>query len=407
MKKICFFMETPFTHGGEKRVVSILSNLLIKKGYDVSIMCTNMEVIRDNSLYNLDEKVKICYLDGYNNKWFLKIRKKRDKLNVINLTTGKYKNSLFMQKFINCDLLTLFLLKRKINKEKFDVVISLGMYNKILVRVSHLVKAKIIGWQHSSSERYFNLKNEWFYNQDKFTRYMLKKFDEYIVLTNEDKKYIKDKFNEDVIVINNPKSIKSDKVTDLNNKYFLAVGRFVPIKNFLGLIDIFKEYHKINKEWKLRIVGDGYLKDAYIEKIKEYKLSKYIEIIDYTTEISKYYLDSSIYLMSSLQEGWGMVMSEAIEFGLPIISYDITSAKEMIVDNYNGFIVEKYDSNEYLNKMLELSQNSEKLKKFSENSRKLSINKDDRYILEKWDEVLGDINYKKEIKNALESQIQL
>lgn len=384
MKKICFLMETPFTLGGEQRVVSIMSNLLVEKGYDVSIMCTNMTVIRDNTLYNLSDKVKIDYLDGYNNKHFLKLRIKRDILNQENLKTGKYKNSLLMQKFINCDILTTFLLKRKIDKEKYDVVISLGIYNKILAGVSPYVKAKTVGWQHSSSERYFNFKGEWFYNQDKYTKYMLDRFDEYVVLTNKDKQYIKKKFKKDVIVINNPKSIISSEVTDLKNKSFLAVGRFVPVKNFSGLIDIFREFHKVNKDWNLKIVGDGYLKDEYIKKIKKYRLSKYIKVVDYTKDIGKEYLSSSIYLMSSIQEGWGMVMSEAIEFGLPIISYDITSAPEMIKDGYNGYIIKDYNNEEYLNKMLELSSNENMLKEFSENSRKFSNSKSDDLIIKKW-----------------------
>ena len=406
MKKICFFMETPFTHGGEQRVVSILSNMLVNKGYDVSIMCTDMTVIRDNSLYNLDENVKICYLDGYNNKIVKKIRLFRNKLFDENLLTGKHKNSLFIQRFINCDLITTLLLRRKINKEDFDVVVSLGMYNKILVRVTPYVKAKVIGWQHSSSERYFNLEHEWFYNQEKFSKYMINRYDEYIVLTNEDKRFIKDKFNEDVSVINNPKSILSEKVTDLNNKYFLAVGRFDPIKNFLGLIDIFNEYHKVNKEWKLRIIGDGYLKDEYIKRIKKYRLSKYIEIIDYTPNIDKYYLDSSIYLMSSFHEGWGMVISEAIEFGLPVISYNITLAPELIIDNYNGFIVERYDEKAFLDRMIELSSDKKLLKKFSKNSKIFSESKDDSYIIDKWLEVFDDkIEYDNKIKSVNEQII--
>ena len=387
MKKICFFIETPFSHGGEQRVVSILSNLFVKIGYDVSILCTDMTIIRDNSLYNLDEKVKINYLDGYNNKYVKKIRLKREKMNQKNLITGKYKKNLLIQKFINCDLITMYLLKRKIEKENYDIVISVGIYNKLLARVSPYVSAKTIGWQHSSSERYFNFKGQWFYNQEKYTKFMLDKFDEYIVLTSKDKQYIKKVFLKDVTVINNPKSIISNKVTDLKKQNFLAVGRFVPIKNFLELIDVFNEFHKVNKKWKLKIVGDGMLKDEYIKKIKEYKLSKYIQIIDYTKNIEKYYLNSSIYLMSSIQEGWGMVLSEAIEFGLPIISYDITSASEMIENNSNGFIIKNYDSSEFLNKMLELATNKEKLLEFSKKSRDISNNRNDELILKKWQKI--------------------
>ena len=124
MKKICFFMATPFTKGGEQRVVSILSNLLIENSYDVTIMCTDMTAVRNNSLYNLSEKVKIDYVKGFNNKYVIKIRNKRYKLYKENLISGKYKNSLSIQKFINCDPITQFLLVNAFNKEEFDYVIS-------------------------------------------------------------------------------------------------------------------------------------------------------------------------------------------------------------------------------------------------------------------------------------------
>lgn len=384
MKKICFLIPTPFSYGGEQRVVTIVSNLLIKKGYDISILCTDMTYPINYDLYNLDRKVKIDYLDGYNNKYVLKFRVKRDQMNIENLNTGKYKNSLLMQKFINCDLIITYLLIRKITKEKYDCVISLGIMNKLLARVSKHVKAKTIAWQHSSSERYFNLKGEWFYNQEKYCKYMFKKVDDYVVLTNKDKQYIKEKFNVEVSVINNPKSILSNKVTNLKNKYFLAVGRFVPVKNFEILIDMFNGFHAMNKKWHLRIVGSGELKETYLKKIKKYKLEKYIEIIDYTVDIEKYYLSSSIYLMTSLQEGWGMVMGEAIEFGLPIISFDITSASEMIKDYFNGYIIEKYDQNKYIERMLELANDEKKLKRFSKNSKKLSNKKSNDKIIDKW-----------------------
>ena len=162
----------------------------------------------------------------------------------------------------------------------------------------------------------------------------------------------------------------------------------------------------MNKEWKLRIIGDGYLKDEYIKRIKKYRLSKYIEIIDYTPNSDKYYLDSSIYLMSSFHEGWGMVISEAIEFGLPVISYNITSAPELIIDNYNGFIVERYDEKAFLDRMIELSSDKKLLKKFSKNSKIFSESKDDSYIIDKWLEVFDDkIEYDNKIKSVNEQII--
>ena len=293
---------------------------------------------------------------------------------------------------MNCDPLTRSLLIKRINKENFDCIISLStVYNTMLATISKKLNCKTIGWQHSSSDRYFDLEGTRHYNQDKFSKYMFKKLDAYIVLTEFDKKWIKRRFNRDVIVINNPKSIISDVTSNLRKKKFLAVGRFDPVKNYLKLIDMFNKFHKVNKEWKLQIVGEGYLKEEYLKRIKEYNLEKYVEIVDYTNDISKYYLDSSVYLMSSLYEGWGMVMGEAIEFGLPIIAFNVASAKEMIKNKKNGFIVKKNNERKYVRYMLELASNKEELKEFSKNSKIISNNKSNDLIIDRWIDLFNTI----------------
>ena len=401
MKKVCFFMATPFSVGGEQRVVSIVSNMLIDLGYDVSIMCTDINTPRDYSLYDLNPNVKIEYVRGYNNKYISKIRDKRWDLYYENLSTGKYKNNLFMQKFINCDFFTSVILKNAFNKNDYDYVISLStIYNTMLACISDKIKAKTIGWQHSSSERYFNLKGERHYNQDKFTKYMFKKLDSYVVLTEHDRRWLKRKYNVDALVINNPKSIISSEVSNLKNKQFLAVGRFVSVKNFTKLIEMFSKFHEKNKSWKLKIVGEGELKQEYLQKIKELKLQKYVTIENYTKNISKHYLSSSIYLMSSLYEGWGMVIGEAIEFGLPVISFNISSAPEMIKNDYNGYIVDNYNEEDYVKYMLDLANDKTKLKEFSKNSKIMSESKSSDIILKKWVKLFKKLNMPKEKVSA-------
>lgn len=397
MKKVCFFMATPFTLGGEQRVVSIISNLLVDSGFDVTIMCTDMTAIRNNKLYNLSEKVKIGYVRGFNNKIIKKIRSKRWDMYYENLKTGKYKNSLSSLKFINCDFLTQMLLINSFNKENFDYVISLStIYNTMLACISDKIKAKTIGWQHGSFEQSFCQNDKGHYNQDVFTKYMFKKLDKYVVLTQHDKRLIRERFNENVVVINNPKSIISDEISNLENKQFLAVGRFSEEKNFSLLIDMFNEYHKINNEWELTIVGEGPLKKEYIKKIKQYNLQDFIHIKNFTNKISKYYLESSIYLMSSFYEGWGMVIGEAIEFGLPIISFNISSAPEMIKDGYNGYIVNKNNLNKYVDSMVKLSSDEELVKEFGKNSRTFSSNFDNARVIKKWLDVFESLDTAKE-----------
>lgn len=381
-------MATPFTLGGEQRVVSIVASLLVKRNYDVTILCTDSDTKVDYNIYNLDSRVKIKYIPGYGSSIMKRNRSKRFEMYEDNVNNGTYKNNFRKQKYINCDFLTELLLINAFNKGRYDYVISLStIYNTMLARVSNKIKATTIGWQHSCFDLYFDTEGLRHYNQGLYTKYMFKKLDYYVVLTEYDRKLLKERFDVDAVVINNPKSIISSKTSDLKSKNFLAVGRFVSIKNFEKLIDVFNSFHKKNKEWKLYIVGDGELKENYISKIKGYNLEKYVYICDRTDDIESYYLNSSIYLMSSLLEGWGMVIGEAIEFGLPIISFDIPSASEMIFNNENGFIIKKYDYDDYCDKMLKLSRNKSLIDKFGKNSRKISLLKSNDYIADKWEKL--------------------
>jgi len=300
---------------------------------------------------------------------------------------------LIMQKYMNCDLITEILLIHAINKGKYDYVISLStIYNTMLARVSKKIKAKTIGWQHSFSDAYFDYKGRRHYNQDKYTKYMFKKLDSYVVLTEYDRNYLKDKYNYDAVVINNPKSKDSDKVSKLNKKKFVSLGRFVPVKNYEMLIDIFNKFHKKNKEWKLEIYGEGTLKEKYLEKIKKYKLEDYIKIKEYTKDIDDCYLNSSVYLLPSLYEGFPMVLTEAIEYGLPVISFSISAAPEMIINGKNGFIVKNYDEEEYLNSMLELANDPKMIKEFGKKSREISLNRPNDMIANKWIELFEKLD---------------
>ena len=94
--------------------------------------------------------------------------------------------------------------------------------------------------------------------------------------------------------------------------------------------------------------------------------------------------------MTSRFEGLPMTLIEAQSFGLPIISYDIkTGPRDIVNDGENGYLIEDDSSEEFINKFLELSQNREKIEKFSqktyENSKKFKLDS----IIEKWEKILN------------------
>ena len=103
-------------------------------------------------------------------------------------------------------------------------------------------------------------------------------------------------------------------------------------KGFDLLIEAFHLFAKKNKEWKLDIVGEGPEEDLYRELISKYKLERRVEIHPFTNNIQSYYSNAQVYVLSSRWEGFGLVLVEAMAHGLPVISSNLPTSKEIMGD---------------------------------------------------------------------------
>ncbi|MBM6862067.1 glycosyltransferase, partial [Clostridium saudiense] len=116
--------------------------------------------------------------------------------------------------------------------------------------------------------------------------------------------------------IYNPLSFRSEVKSDCKKNNILFVGRLVKQQKGLDLlIDAFKIIHNKQKDWNLNIVGDGPDKQWLIDKIHKENLINNTKIINVTNNMKKYYLDSSILVSTSRWEGFGLVITEAMECG--------------------------------------------------------------------------------------------
>ena len=111
-----------------------------------------------------------------------------------------------------------------------------------------------------------------------------------------------------VIEIPNMSTFSSEIKANLNSKIILSVGRLSKEKGFDYLIESFNLVSKDRNDWKLFIVGDGDEKGNLEAKIKELNLNDKVKIYGFTKEVEKYYLNASIYALSSRTEGFGMVL---------------------------------------------------------------------------------------------------
>jgi glycosyltransferase involved in cell wall biosynthesis len=98
------------------------------------------------------------------------------------------------------------------------------------------------------------------------------------------------------------------------------------------LIDAFNLFAKKNSEWTLDIVGEGPEEEMYRQKIAEYQLEKRVLIHPFTNNIQAYYSQAQVYVLSSRWEGFGLVLVEAMAHGLPIVSSDLPTSKEIMGD---------------------------------------------------------------------------
>ena len=149
------------------------------------------------------------------------------------------------------------------------------------------------------------------------------------------------------------------------DRVVISVGRFVYIKGFDILLNA---VNKIDRTIGVYIVG-GDPTEEYLNMQKEFKLDN-VHFIGFKTkpELAEYYAASDLYVMPTREDVWGLVVNEAMSFGLPVISSDACNAAlEMVKNGENGYIVPSENVDELANKIELLMSDEEKLKTFSEN----------------------------------------
>ena len=227
----------------------------------------------------------------------------------------------------------------------------------------------------------------YYYNLDELFKYCIPKLDRHIVLT----KYDRDRYQKELgiksEVIYNPKSFTCNKYPTFSNKTFISVGRLEKAKGFDLLIDAFYEFSRSDDEWILNIIGEGSERKVLQDKINKLNLNKRVFLLGTKKNIKDYYTQSSIYLSSSRWEGLPLVLIEAMECGLPIISFDYPAAKEIINSN-NGILIEQFNVKNFADKMNLLCNDIEYIKRIGYYARIESQKYEKKLILEKWSKVI-------------------
>lgn len=375
--KIAYCIAGTRHSGGMERVLANKANYLVKQGYEVVIITTDQ---RDApSFFPLNKKIK-CYDLGIN----YEENNGRSFFNKLIHYPGKQRK----HKKRLIDLL---------KKEKPDITIS--MFCNDISFMPHIKDGskKILEIHFSKYKRIqygrkglWKLADRWLSWQDEK---WVRRFDKFVVLTEEDRRYWGNLHN--ITVIPNARTFTPSQTADMENKKVIAVGRYTYQKGFERLIEAWHLIIPDFPDWRLEIVGDGEQRAMLKEMTARYGIENSVVLVPANNEIEKHYLSSSVYAMTSRYEGLPMVLLEAQAFGLPIISFNCKCGPSDIVDNgKNGFLVEESDIPAFASQLRKVMADIELRKKMSRNALETSKKFSVEPVMSRWMQLFKSLTEK-------------
>jgi 1,2-diacylglycerol 3-alpha-glucosyltransferase len=169
---------------------------------------------------------------------------------------------------------------------------------------------------------------------------------------------------------------------------FIHVGRLNSEKNIVRLVEIFYEF-SIDKNVKLKIIGDGPEKNKITSFIEKNRVHDKIELYNWMKRenLPIEYVNSDCFITLSDSETFGIVILEAMASGLPIIGANEAAIPNLIKNDYNGFLVDIHDKNEIINCMNILYKNEELKKAFSNNSKNMAKKYEERKVFKQLEQL--------------------
>ena len=355
---IIYFVPNINVKGGISRIVFDKINYLINiKQYDIYLCYYGS--LEETPVYSIDERVKKIVLPKFEGRGFL--------------------SRLYHTLSIVSNV------KKILDDNKIDIAVNANAPFLIWILPFISKSTRKIHEFHFSYQGQTFLDDQLFGSSmkgfliRKIRRFCLRKFDRVIALNESDRV----KWNlQNVEVIPNFSNVVVSESSNLTNKIAVSVGRLEKQKSYDRLIDIWYIVHKKNPDWQLQIWGEGSLKTQLQLKIKKLDLQDSLLLCGVTDDVQNKYLGSSMFLLSSIYEGLPLVLVEAMQCGIPCISYNIIGSDSVIKDGYNGYLVE--DKKEYVNKICNLIRDSRQRKMMGVNALESTKRFSKEIIMQKW-----------------------
>ncbi len=376
MKKVSI-LGLHLNYGGIEKSIAALANILCED-YNVEIACCYK--LLNEPAFSIDRRVKIKYLlpDMAPNRDVFK-KKLKDKKFISAFKEGLY--SVKVLRYRKKEMVSY------IKNSNADIIIAtrdifdewLGEYGPS--------KALKIGWEHNH-----------YHNDFKYAKSIVRSVTnlDYLVLVSKELKtfYSKSLVNSKCKCVYIPNVIDDlpKRKSSLNEKRLVSVGRLSSEKGFIDLLKIFNSLLKKHSDWKLDIIGDGSERENLESFINEHELNDSVTLHGFQNKdyIAKVFRNSSIYVMTSFTESFGIVLIEAMSYGIPCVAFDSAEgAREIIDSGSNGLLVKSRSFLAMVRAIEKLMDNKEMRIKFGSQARNDSKKYTSSVVSEYWFDLLN------------------
>lgn len=368
-KKLAYIIYSLSNSAGMERALTSRANFLCDT-FDITIITEGQDELKD--FYPLDGRIR------------------RIDLNIRKSGTNREIKSDCYKKLSDVLL-----------QERFDIVSSLGgMETFFLYRILDGSK-KIVEFRFSFD--YFkalcqeNGKSwkRWVSAEFETARriYYARKYDGIVVLTKKDEQKWR-RWTNKVFQIYNAMTIDLGDVSPCTAHQVIAVGRLEYAKGFDMLIKAWNKIKNDCPDWTLKIFGEGSQRTNLEDLLRTYHLENNVFMPGISSNIKNEYLQSSLFVLSSREEGFGLVLTEAEACGLPIVTFACPNGPAEIVDhNINGFVIQENGSvDELANAIKILIEDEETRKQMGHMSLKVVQKFSIPRIKEQWVNLFNGLN---------------
>lgn len=315
MKIVYLYSSLAITGGVERVLVDKMNYLVSRYGYEVYMITSDQG--QHPVPYLLDERVHLSDLQ-------IRFHSQYQYSGWRRLTKGRLLKQLYYQR-----------LMEKMQEINPDVIVSTTSQDvHALLRVKGNIPLVVEAHNNFLHQDSWINRVRTFYNN-----YWIGKADAVVTLTQGDAKNWR-RVSRNMYVIPNIVHLNDTGCySDCTNKRAIFVGRLVEQKGITDLIKVWRIVNQRHPDWQLDVYGNGQM-----ESLSEIKLF----IHPPTEDIMKEYINSSMLLMTSVFEPFGLVLPEAMSCGLPVVAFDCPyGPADIIKHEYNGVLVPNRDINLY------------------------------------------------------------